>query len=326
MSGAVASGTQSLTAKLRHRRDLPPGSFPCYVSIGDNVPVTVLLLGGRAGVISTLAVTLSRFVPVGVTWNLGVALRMLERCRPDVILIEAGQLDSGTLAMSSAIRARAANTGLVLTVAKHDPAIREALVAGSVDRFCTPLPGVGTLRRHVAELLRLRRVRHNRLPTWGHYVARAWEYLGDHCHERIRLERLAATTGLSASHLAHLFRLETDLTVTHAVAGIRVLMASYVLSVAPDKLEAIAEEVGFCDAAHLSRTFTRVTGWHPGAFRQYVRQRGTPPDWENGEHLPAGDQWLRSQISATVPGQDRRLPTSTAGRPAGLRDGATRGT
>ena len=48
---------------------------------------------------------------------------------------------------------------------------------------------------------------------------------------------------------------------------VRVHAARYLLEHTGAKLDAVAWQVGFHDASHLSRAFVRVTGRRPGQYR-----------------------------------------------------------
>jgi transcriptional regulator GlxA family with amidase domain len=81
-----------------------------------------------------------------------------------------------------------------------------------------------------------------------------------------RLEQTARSLGLTPKHLSAVFRAETTIGVKHYLDRVRIEVARYLRSETGDALERIAEQVGCCDAGHLSRVFRRVTGSYPGHY------------------------------------------------------------
>jgi len=85
---------------------------------------------------------------------------------------------------------------------------------------------------------------------------------------RSTVEGLAEAIGISSSHLAHLFRAKTGMTVREYLAKVRVQVAKRRLVDTRENLESISEAVGFSDASHLSRVFKKYAGRRPGEYRR----------------------------------------------------------
>lgn len=103
------------------------------------------------------------------------------------------------------------------------------------------------------------------------YVRAAVDYLTTSYEEPLTVEAVARAVGVSWSHLAHLFRAETGVSVRAYLRQRRVEAAIQRIANGDDKLAEVARQVGFCDASHLTRTFLRVTGRRPSNFRQQGR-------------------------------------------------------
>jgi AraC-like DNA-binding protein len=84
----------------------------------------------------------------------------------------------------------------------------------------------------------------------------------------LTVEGIARAIGLSRPQLAYLFRRETGMTVKEYGTQVRIEIIKRLLAETDDKLEVIAEQLGFCDAAHLSRVFRRACGCPPGEYRR----------------------------------------------------------
>jgi AraC-like DNA-binding protein len=92
-----------------------------------------------------------------------------------------------------------------------------------------------------------------------HHVSRRyWE---------VNVDGLAQAVGLSADSLLKLFKRDLSVTPREYIARVRVEVIKQRLA-RPGRpsLERLAEEVGLCDAAHLSRIFMRYEGQSPGLY------------------------------------------------------------
>lgn len=97
-------------------------------------------------------------------------------------------------------------------------------------------------------------------------------YLHEHLAERITRENMANRLNLSVSALAHRYYAETGEAPMTTLARMRIHVAkSLILKGHPLKL--IAEQTGFYDEYHLSRTFKRLEGITAREFRRRQRQK-----------------------------------------------------
>ncbi len=107
----------------------------------------------------------------------------------------------------------------------------------------------------------------------GHHTSAAMEYVARHFPARLRLVTTAHHIGVSASHLAHVFRRQTGVRFSEFVLRVRVEAARRLLRETDVPIDVIAERTGFYDASHFSRRFRHDTGHGPGAYRRL----GTAP-------------------------------------------------
>lgn len=89
--------------------------------------------------------------------------------------------------------------------------------------------------------------------------------------DKLTVEGIAEAVDISASHLAHAFRVETGMTVMDFVTHVRVKAAKHLLTTTDHNLDEIAARSGFFDASHLSRMFFHSTGRRPGFYRRESR-------------------------------------------------------
>lgn len=92
------------------------------------------------------------------------------------------------------------------------------------------------------------------------------------------VEELAARVGLSASHLAHLFKAETRLSPRQYLIQMRLHAALELLATTSLSVKEIMHRVGVCDQSHFTRDFKTRCGMTPKAWRLHC-QRGQTGDF-----------------------------------------------
>jgi AraC family transcriptional regulator len=90
--------------------------------------------------------------------------------------------------------------------------------------------------------------------------------------EDVSITRLADISGLSPSYFRQAFKATTGLAPHQWLIQARCARAKQLLLEGRLALAEIALEVGFCDQAHFTRSFVRIVGASPGAWR---RERGS---------------------------------------------------
>lgn len=106
-------------------------------------------------------------------------------------------------------------------------------------------------------------------PAW---LTRARDRLADSCVVP-PLAELAADAGVHPGHLAVAFRRHYGCTPGEFVRGQRVLRACRDLTAGEMPLAEIALAAGFADQSHFTRTFKRLVGVTPAAFRRAGRSK-----------------------------------------------------
>jgi len=84
---------------------------------------------------------------------------------------------------------------------------------------------------------------------------------------RVDLSTLAALAGLSQSHYSRAFKASTGVAPYQWQLQARIERAKHLLFHTRASLEDVAEATGFADAVHFGRTFRRVAGITPAAWR-----------------------------------------------------------
>lgn len=99
-------------------------------------------------------------------------------------------------------------------------------------------------------------------------LKRVTDFIEANCSGNIRLHELAELVGLSQSYFSHAFKAATGVPPYqwHMKARLRKVQA--LLAERDLPLTHIASAAGFTDQAHLTRTFRRLTGSTPAAWRR----------------------------------------------------------
>lgn len=105
-------------------------------------------------------------------------------------------------------------------------------------------------------------------PAW---VSRLTAFINKSYTESLTLEELAKTAGLSPGYLCQAFKRHTGKTVFEYLIERRVQAAMLHLRTTDDKVLGVALDSGFNDLSYFNRTFKRVVGCSPTAWRQKAR-------------------------------------------------------
>jgi len=96
-----------------------------------------------------------------------------------------------------------------------------------------------------------------------------FQYVMDHYHKPIQLEKIAQLSNSSVSSFCRNFKLRTQKTFIQFVNEIRIGAACKLLREKENSIATIAYEVGFNNISNFNRQFKRVTGFTP---TQYFRK------------------------------------------------------
>ncbi|OJH41903.1 helix-turn-helix transcriptional regulator [Cystobacter ferrugineus] len=118
-------------------------------------------------------------------------------------------------------------------------------------------------------------------PMIGGLVRDALAFIEAHCLQPLSLQDVAAAVGRTPSHLANAIRRETGLTVGDWLREHRMVEARRRLLDTGARIESIASQVGYADVTHFIRTFRRVHGMTPRAWREQHHRGGNK---ESGVH------------------------------------------
>ena len=98
-------------------------------------------------------------------------------------------------------------------------------------------------------------------------VNAALRYMREHCTERLNLSDVADHVYVSQWHLSKLINRHTGQSFLDLLGSMRMERAKPLLADPSLRIHAIAEELGYNDVAHFSKTFKRIVGKTPGEYR-----------------------------------------------------------
>jgi len=101
-------------------------------------------------------------------------------------------------------------------------------------------------------------------------IRKAVAYLEEHLSERVTLRDVAAVACLEATAFSKSFKARTGVTFRDFVQALRVTRAIEMMARSDYSVTAIAFAVGFNNLVTFERTFRRVMGMPPSAYRNTV--------------------------------------------------------
>lgn len=104
------------------------------------------------------------------------------------------------------------------------------------------------------------------LTPWQH--RRVMEFIEENLDRPIRIVELARVARLTSSYFSRCFRGSTGHSPQAFLARRRMELAQELMLTTDEPLSQIALACGLSDQAHLSRTFARIHGTSPGAWRR----------------------------------------------------------
>lgn len=93
-------------------------------------------------------------------------------------------------------------------------------------------------------------------------------YIERNYHRRIYLNEIASKAGLSREHFCRKFHGEFGISPVEYALKLRMAAAGKLLLYSDKSIKQIAEDLGFSDEYHFSKSFKTVTGTPPGRFRK----------------------------------------------------------
>ena len=104
--------------------------------------------------------------------------------------------------------------------------------------------------------------------TYSKHINASKEYIYSHIKERITIEDLADSLGVSASYLSRLFKKETGISFTEYLVRHRIRKAKKLIKSGNSSFKEVADAVGYHDYVQFSKMFKKYAGVAPSIYRQ----------------------------------------------------------
>ena len=108
-------------------------------------------------------------------------------------------------------------------------------------------------------------------PAGVQFLSVARAYIRQHFQQTMTVEEIAAHAGISRSYLAQLFANHLGYSTVEYIQAVRCDQAAYLLRTTRFAIVDIALEAGFNSRQHFARTFRRIYGKTPNAYRREQR-------------------------------------------------------
>src|SRR5690625_411007 len=99
-------------------------------------------------------------------------------------------------------------------------------------------------------------------------ISESLDYIEEHYHEEISLQKVADAVHLNPSYLSTLFKDELKLSFTQYLTKVRIRRAKHLLITTDLHVTEIAEQVGYSTAKYFNKVFKEYVGETPSAFRK----------------------------------------------------------
>ena len=213
----------------------------------------------------------------GTATNGQAGLELIRKLKPDILFTDIRMPNMDGLTMIAALGSEFPRMQTaVLTAYRDFDYARRALTLG-VCRYLLKPSDLSELK----EALRVMVSRLDLLPPpesepaddpseAGNFIVNAaLDYMRDNCmQQHLSLGDVADHVYVSQWHLSKLLNRETGKSFFDLLGGMRIEKAKSLLRTPGMHIQDVAEQTGYTDVAHFSRTFKKLTGQTPGEYRK----------------------------------------------------------
>ncbi len=217
----------------------------------------------------------------GTASNGAEGLRLIREVKPDMLLTDIRMPNMDGLSMIAALRSEFPRLQIAVLTAFRDFEYAQTALNLGVCRYLLKPSKLNELyeaiRTMTARLDALPPVAEGAEPeddpasagsAAGNFIVRqAINYMQAHCAERLSLGDVADHVYVSQWHLSKLINRHTNQSFFDLLARMRMERAKALLADSSLRIHAIAEQVGYADVAHFSKSFKRLEGMTPGEYR-----------------------------------------------------------
>lgn len=220
---------------------------------------------------------------VGMASDGREGLALIREKKPDILFTDIRMPNMDGLAMLAAVKSEfPAMQVCVLTAFRDFDYAQEAIRLG-VCRYLLKPSKMDELHEAIQEMTkRLDAMQRQSDPEResetagagdaGSFVVRAaLAYMQAHCTEHITLGDVADNVFVSQWHLSKLINRHMQQSFLDLLSGMRIDRAKALLKDPSMRVHDVAEQTGFSDVAHFSKSFKKIVGKTPGEYRAGLR-------------------------------------------------------
>ena len=214
---------------------------------------------------------------VGTATNGQAGLELIRKLKPDILFTDIRRPNMDGLTMLAALGSEFPRMQTaVLTAYRDFDYARQAITLG-VCRYLLKPSNLNELK----ETLRIMVSRLDLLPAAeadvpddaseaGNFIVNAaLDYMRENCmQQHLSLSAVADHVYVSQWHLSKLLNRETGKSFFDLLGSMRVEKSKALLRTPGMNIQDVAEQTGYTDVAHFSRTFKKLTGQTPGEYRK----------------------------------------------------------
>ena len=214
---------------------------------------------------------------IGTAYDGASGLRLIRELRPDIVMTDIRMPNMDGLTMLAALGSEFPRMQTaVLTAYRDFDYARQAITLG-VCRYLLKPSNLNELK----ETLRIMVSRLDLLPAAeadvpddaseaGNFIVNAaLDYMRENCmQQHLSLSAVADHVYVSQWHLSKLLNRETGKSFFDLLGSMRVEKSKTLLRTPGMNIQDVAEQTGYTDVAHFSRTFKKLTGQTPGEYRK----------------------------------------------------------
>ena len=214
---------------------------------------------------------------VGTATNGRAGLELIRKLKPDILFTDIRMPNMDGLTMLAALGSEFPRMQTaVLTAYRDFDYARQAITLG-VCRYLLKPSNLNELK----ETLRFMVSRLDLLPAAeaevpddaseaGNFIVNAaLDYMRENCmQQHLSLSAVADHVYVSQWHLSKLLNRETGKSFFDLLGSMRIEKSKALLRTPGMNIQDVAEQTGYTDVAHFSRTFKKLTGQTPGEYRK----------------------------------------------------------
>lgn len=216
---------------------------------------------------------------VGTAADGASGLELIREKKPDILFTDIRMPNMDGLTMLAAVRSEFPHMQVsVLTAFRDFDYAQRAMHLGAC-RYLLKPSKMDELNEAVREMTRRLDAmpaestpetteNENSLGEASSFVVRAaLAYMQAHCTEKLSLGDVADHVYVSQWHLSKLINRHAGQSFLDLLSTMRIERAKVLLADPSMRVHVVAEQTGFADVAHFSKSFKRITGQTPGEYR-----------------------------------------------------------